>query len=54
MRARQSHTLAPLPQLTSSKVNFKLMKIKGDDFKENKQIVAHNILSAILKLIPMQ
>ena len=44
MWARRSHTLAPLTNIISSKVEFKWIKIKQDAFDEIKQIVACNNL----------
>ena len=40
----RSHKLAPLTNLTSSKVKFLWTQIKLDAFDEIKQVVAHNTL----------
>ena len=45
MWARRSHMLAPLTRITSTRVNFKWTKIKQDDFKKIKRIVARDTLS---------
>ena len=46
MWERRSHTLAPLTNITSSKVKFKWTKIEQDDFGEIKRILARdNLLS---------
>ena len=46
MWERFSHILAPLTNITSSKVEFKWTKIKQDYFKEIKQVVARDTLLA--------
>ena len=44
MWARRSHTLAPLNNITSSKVKFKWTKIEHDAFDEIKRIVEDKII----------
>ena len=44
--ARFTHTLAPLTQITPSKVKLKWTKIKSYAFDRIKQIVAHDNLLA--------
>ena len=44
MWPRRSHTLAPLPKITSNERKFKWNKLKQNDFNETKQIVARDNL----------
>ena len=46
MQSRISHTLEPLTNLTSNKVNFKWKDVKQKAFEEIKHIVARNNLLA--------
>ena len=46
IKARSSHTLAPLTKITSSKLKFKWTKIKKNAFEEIKRIVARDTLLA--------